>query len=151
MVVASVLLSSCTTIVGKSSYPVTVNTTPQGAKVEISDRNGILIYTGITPTTIKLELSAGYFKKARYSVKLSKEGYQESVVPITTSIKTAYFGNLLFGGLIGMLIIDHASGKMYKIKTDYINVELIKKRLMKTNHFWISLTSTICQKNTKKS
>ncbi len=131
-----ILLSSCATIIGKSSYPVTVNTVPQGAKVEISDRDGILIYTGITPTTVTLEPSAGYFKKARYSVKLSKEGYQDKVVPITASLKTAYFGNLLLGGFIGMLIVDPASGKMYKIKTEQIGIELIKNTSSENQSFF---------------
>jgi len=35
-----------------------------------------------------------------------------------------YFGNILLGGLIGMLIVDPATGAMYRLDSDYINETL---------------------------
>lgn len=42
-----------------------------------------------------------------------------------------YFGNLLLGGVIGMLIVDPATGAMYRIETDLINETLKKKESVK--------------------
>lgn len=36
-----------------------------------------------------------------------------------------YFGNILFGGLIGFLIVDPATGAMYTLKPDTLNVHLV--------------------------
>jgi hypothetical protein len=36
-------------------------------------------------------------------------------VPLTADIDGWYFGNLLFGGLIGILIVDPATGAMWKL------------------------------------
>lgn len=36
-------------------------------------------------------------------------------VPLSADISGWYFGNILFGGLIGMLIVDPATGAMWKL------------------------------------
>ncbi|MBK9107742.1 MAG: hypothetical protein IPM92_05015 [Saprospiraceae bacterium] len=37
-----------------------------------------------------------------------------------------YWGNILFGGLLGILIIDPITGAMYKLKTNSVNEDLSK-------------------------
>ena len=37
-----------------------------------------------------------------------------------------YWGNILFGGLIGMIIVDPATGAMYKLDTEAVDVSLVK-------------------------
>ncbi len=58
-------------------------------------------------------------------MKFSLNGYEESVVSITSRLDGWYFGNILLGGLLGMLIIDPLSGAMWKLDQKYLNVNLI--------------------------
>lgn len=120
------LFSSCATIFTKSTYPLSINSTPSNAKVSITDKKGKEIYLGNTPATVKLKAGAGFFSKAEYQVKFSSPGYEERIVPITFKLDGWYFGNLLVGGVLGMLIIDPATGAMWKIETDFLNETLGK-------------------------
>ena len=45
----------------------------------------------------------------------SKEGYEEQSQTLQSSMDGWYWGNFLFGGLIGMLAVDPATGAMYKL------------------------------------
>ncbi|MCD7973189.1 MAG: hypothetical protein LUG18_11090 [Candidatus Azobacteroides sp.] len=122
-----ILCSGCATIFTKSSYPVTIASSPSEAKVTITNKKGVEIYTGYTPTALKLKSSEGYFSKAKYQVKFEKEGYETKIVSVDASLEPWYFGNILLGGLIGMLIVDPASGAMYKLDAEFINEMLYKK------------------------
>jgi len=120
------LFSSCASIVSRSSWPLTVNTDPSGAKVEINDKKGITVYNGISPMTVKLKSGAGFFSKQSYSIKLSLAGYSEKIIPVECDLNGWYFGNIVFGGLIGILIVDPATGAMYRLDREYINETLSK-------------------------
>ena len=123
-VITSFLFSSCATIFGRSSYPVSINTNPPGATVIITNKKNKEVYKGTTPTTVRLKSHAGYFARAEYQVKLSSPGYDEQIIPVYYKLDGWYFGNLLHGGLIGMLIIDPATGAMWKLDTPPVNVTL---------------------------
>ena len=71
-----------------------------------------------------MKAGAGFFSKAEYQVKFSSPGYEERIVPITFNIDGWYFGNLFLGGFLGMLIIDPATGAMWKIETQFLNETL---------------------------
>ncbi len=121
----SMLLPGCATIVSRTSYPVAINSHPDGATVTITDRKGIEIYKGMTPVKLKLKSGAGFFTNARYSLKFNMEGYNESMVNITSSLNGWYFGNILIGGFLGMLIIDPATGAMWKLDQQYFDINLV--------------------------
>lgn len=118
------LFSSCASILSKSIYPLSINSNPNNAKVSITDKKGKEIYLGNTPARVKLKAGAGFFSKAEYQVKFSSPGYKDKIVPINFKIDGWYFGNLLLGGVIGMLIIDPATGAMWKIETEFLNETL---------------------------
>ncbi|WP_159076412.1 MULTISPECIES: hypothetical protein [Flagellimonas] len=122
----SVLLSSCASIVSKGSYPISINSAPSEAKIMIKDKKGIEIFSGQTPATLKLKAGSGFFGKARYQVTFSKTGYDTKTVPVEFKLDGWYFGNILLGGLIGMLIVDPATGAMYKLETEFLNETLIQ-------------------------
>jgi hypothetical protein len=121
---APLLIASCATIVSKTSYPVSIDTKPEGATVSITDKRGKEVYKGQSPSTVVLKSGAGFFAKAEYQVKVSAPGFAEQVIPVNYKLNGWYFGNLLFGGVIGMLIIDPATGAMWKLDTPPINVKL---------------------------
>ena len=108
-------VSSCATIFTATKYQVAFNTTPEGAGITIENREGKVIFEGVTPTNVKLKSSAGYMKKEEYKITFTKEGYAQKVVNISAELDGWYIGNIMLGGIIGMLIVDPASGAMYKI------------------------------------
>jgi hypothetical protein len=118
--------SSCASIVSKSKWPLAVNTDPNGAKVEVTDKNGIVVYNGNTPAVLSLKSGAGYFAKQSYKIKLTMDGYGDRIIPVECSLNGWYWGNLLIGGIIGMLIVDPATGAMYKLDREVINETLNK-------------------------
>ena len=48
-------------------------------------------------------------------LSFSKPGHDQTSAQIRAGIDGWYFGNLLFGGIIGMLIVDPATGAMWKL------------------------------------
>lgn len=112
------LLSSCASIVSDSSYPVAIHSTPDAANFTVTNKSGITVHSGITPSIVTLEAGAGYFKRESYTIKVSKEGHTDKTFTLTSSVDGWYWGNILFGGLIGMLIVDPISGAMYKLPAD---------------------------------
>lgn len=124
-----VSLTACASIVSKSQWPVTIQSNPSGAKCVVSKANGVSMQTGEAPMTITLPSSQGYFSKAQYKVACQKEGYQPAESAFEGQISGWYLGgNLVFGGLIGWLIVDPATGSMWKLdETMVVNlVELGK-------------------------
>jgi hypothetical protein len=100
--------------------------------VTLMKENGVAIQTGETPMTVTLETSQGFFTKAKYTIEASKSGYETSRSPIAAGINGWYFGNLLFGGVIGMLIVDPATGAMWKLEDTYsVNLPQVKKVTLK--------------------
>jgi hypothetical protein len=116
--------TSCATIFTKSSYPITFDSNPPGANVTVVNRAGNTVYTGSTPSTVTLKAAAGYMKREEYSVTFQKPGYAPQTVPVICSLDGWYIGNILLGGLIGMLIVDPASGAMYKFAQTDIHATL---------------------------
>jgi hypothetical protein len=116
LVAAAVVLAGCASIVSKSEYPVAITSNPIGADFVVKRSNGIPVASGVTPATITLSASEGYFKPAKYTVEFRRKGVVQSV-PLTAKIDGWYFGNIIFGGIIvGMLIVDPATGAMWALK-----------------------------------
>lgn len=113
-------LSGCASIVSKSSWPVNVQSNPSGAKCVVAKENGFPLHTGETPMTVTLESSDGFFQTAKYTVTCNKDGYEKSAAQISSHLNGWYLGNIVFGGLIGLLIVDPATGAMYKLDDTHI-------------------------------
>ena len=65
--------------------------------------------------TVTLKTSSGFFKKAKYRVEATKQGYGTTSSSLDARVNGWYWGNIGFGGLIGFLIIDPATGAMWKL------------------------------------
>lgn len=107
-----VITVGCASIMSGTSQKVTFNSHPSGAKV--------ITHTGltlVTPSTATLP------KGKSISVRCEKEGYETQTQTIGTSLNGWFFGNILFGGLIGM-IIDIADGAMMNLDRDNVNFSL---------------------------
>lgn len=122
-VILVAVLSGCSSIVSKSDYAVAISSSPESANFFVTDKYGQEIHSGLTPETITLSSSSGYFSGASYTIKFTKEGYPDKVFTLRSDIDGWYFGNILFGGLIGMLVVDPATGAMYNLP-ERVNVSL---------------------------
>lgn len=111
-------LTGCASIINKDVFPLTINSNPDGAKIMVQDDKGKNIFSGTTPTTVTLSAGESYFHAKSYRITFSKAGYAEQYAEVRASISGWYFANILFGGLIGMLIVDPITGKMWKLPTE---------------------------------
>lgn len=119
-------LSGCATIIGSTTQPLTIKSTPEGANVVVINRAGEKIHSGVAPMTVTLNRGAGYFKPEIYTIKFDKEGYESKEVVVTGQVNGWYFGNIIFGGLIiGMLIVDPNTGAMYSLSNDKVDEALV--------------------------
>lgn len=120
------LITGCASIVGDKEETVTIKSSPKDANITITDERSEEIYSGNTPTTVQLQKSDGsYFGGKTYSVKLTKDGYKPHTTQIGSSPSGWYIGgNIVFGGLIGWLIVDPLTGAMYNLSPDTINASL---------------------------
>lgn len=118
MLSVSLLVSGCASIVSDSQWPVSVNSTPDKAEFVIRNENGVAIAGGTTPQTVMLPSGAGYFDGETYIIQFTKGGFASRNVTVNSSINGWYWGNLLFGGLVGFFIVDPATGAMWKLPTN---------------------------------
>ena len=110
------LVASCASIIGKSVYPVAITSKPDQADITIVDETGKTVFAGKTPTTVSLSTKAGYFQGKDYTVTFSKPGYAKQTAQIKRGVSGWYIaGNLVFGGLIGWLIVDPLTGAMWTL------------------------------------
>ena len=121
--------TGCASIIKGSDQSVTFKSEPPEAKLTITDvREGKDIHVGTTPTTTSLKRGAGYFSKSKYKVTIEKPGYRKEEVMLEGTPGGWYLaGNLLFGALIGWFIVDPATGAMWTLDPDEVNVTLKKE------------------------
>ncbi|HET6718245.1 MAG TPA: hypothetical protein VFH22_01280 [Rhodocyclaceae bacterium] len=125
---ALALLSGCATIVGDERTSLPIKSTPADAQILIIDEAGRTAYRGRTPDQVPLRKSDGhYWGGKQFTVAISKRGYQTQRIQVDTRPNALYLGgNLLFGGIIGWLMVDPISGKMYDLSSEGIEVTLQK-------------------------
>ena len=114
--VAALLTTGCATIVSKSTQTMMLTSVPDGATVRITNKSGVAVNSSSTPSTVTLKKGRGYFKPETYTLSFSKEGYKPVDITVRGSVNGWYFGNLIFGGLIGLLAVDPATGAMYTLQ-----------------------------------
>ncbi|MEE4251447.1 MAG: SHOCT domain-containing protein [Alcanivoracaceae bacterium] len=108
-------LSGCASILSDSEYPVSINSNAPGAVVVVKNRSGMEMHRASTPALVTLSAGDGFFKKAKYTMEFEKEGYTPATQNIEASMDGWYVGNIIFGGLIGLLFVDPATGAMWKL------------------------------------
>ena len=123
LVVMAFVIVGCSSIISKSEYSVAINSNPSGANFEIVNRAGQKVQSGVTPNSVVLKSSSGYFKGEIYTINIVKDGFIDKAYTMQSTMDGWYIGNILFGGLIGMLIVDPATGAMYNLP-DRVDINL---------------------------
>lgn len=123
---SALLLSSCASIVSGPYQKIWLDSTPQGAQVEIVTEDGKKVVETTTPTKVKLRRGAGYFRPGRYVAIFHKSGYEKEKVPITNDGVGNWWvmGDIVFGGLFSLLVIEPLTGAMYVLRPDEIHPHL---------------------------
>lgn len=95
-----------------TSQDVSIASQPTGANVTIDE-----IEKGTTPLTADLD------RGDEHTVRIDMEGYQPYEMNITKSTSGWVWGNIVFGGLVG-LAVDAITGGLYKLEPNQIEAEL---------------------------
>jgi len=117
------LLGGCASLLSLSEYPVAIDSDPSGVDFYVTDSTGNRVHSGVTPKTVTLATKRGYFKPHTYTIHLQPVGLPPKRHTIRNSTDGWYFGNLLLGGFLGMLIVDPLTGAMFKYPAE-VTVEL---------------------------
>jgi len=134
-----ILLSSCATIICGSKQQVKFTSNPTSAAIYIDE-----VKVGTTP----FELNLARNREHRVTIKL--DGYQPYETTLTKTFNPWYLGNILFGGVIG-LIIDPITGAIYHLTPGQVNTELSKGTAFKTNKKGIYIAiALVVDKNWEK-
>ena len=96
------LTQGCCSIFAPGSQNISVDSVPQGAKIKIGP------YDGIAPYKVSIPKGKNYMISATYENKKKTETLHKSIDGI-------YWANILFWP---GLIVDAATGKMYKYDPD---------------------------------
>lgn len=112
-------MTGCASMVNSTRQEISISANQMGAQAK-SD-SGLMCNTPCS-----LDLS----RKMSHIITVEKEGYESINVTINNSVSGWIAGNILFGGLIG-LVIDFVSGGAYKLQPETVEANLIKKDVSK--------------------
>lgn len=127
------LTSGCSSIVTGAKKKVQISSNPSGASFMVVDEKGKTVAEGITPQIVKLKTGKAYFRKKAYNVKLNLNGHEAADVDFKGAVSGWYFGNLLFGGLIGLFVVDPLTGAVYTLQEEVI-VDLEPTPVLQSAH-----------------
>ena len=96
-------IAACASIIHGTHQDVGITSVPPGASVTVDN-----IQYGKTPVIAKLT------RKDNHIVRIELPGYQAFDATLTRSVSGWVWGNIVFGGLIG-LAVDAISGGLYKL------------------------------------
>jgi len=118
------LATGCASIVHGGPRYVPVSSNPVGASVSIYDRDGNVVSKQTTPFTATLRTKYKYFVGQSYRMVFEMPGYQKSEVELRPTMSGWFWGNILFGGAIGMFIVDPNTGAMFNLAPNKVEQTL---------------------------
>ncbi len=102
-----------------TTQKIGISSNPSGARVTINGNQ-----LGSTPLFTDLKRGDNHI------VKIELDGYQPYEMTITKKISGWVWGNIVFGGLIG-LAVDAISGGIYKLTPEQVMAELRRQNAEK--------------------
>lgn len=109
-------LSGCASIMHGGSQDIGVSSNPSNAQVKVDGKN-----MGATPLTTELD------RGDSHTVTIERPGYETYSATYTKHVSGWVWGNLLFGGLIG-LAVDASTGGLYYLTPHDVSAQLIPMR-----------------------
>lgn len=116
-------LFGCCSIIHGTHQDVGISSAPTGAVVKIDN-----IQSGRTPVIAKIS------RKDNHFIRIEMDGYQPYEATLTRKVSGWVWGNIVFGGLIG-LAVDAIDGALYNLTPEQISATL------SANHASVSKTA----------
>ena len=133
VLLAGVMVAGCATIMNQTTQAIGISSNPTGATVTVDS-----VPNGKTPVVARLS------RKDNHIVKLELAGYKPYETTLTRRVSGWVWGNVAFGGLIG-LAIDAITGGLYKLTPDQITGELRKEgqaSLLRNDQLYVAVVMT---------
>jgi hypothetical protein len=113
-IAASLLVttSGCASLMHGSDQDVSVVSNPAAASISVDGKP-----MGTTPAVVRLT------RKESHILRLDLEGYQPFEMPLERKTSGWVWGNIVFGGLIGVAV-DSSTGAMYKLTPGAVDATL---------------------------
>jgi hypothetical protein len=108
-------LAGCASIMHGTSQDIGISSSPTGAKVVVDNLNGAQ-----TPYVAKLS------RKDNHVVRITMDGYAPADLTLTRSVSGWVWGNIVFGGLVG-LAVDAISGGLYSLSPSQLEATLARQ------------------------
>ncbi len=112
MIVFSIMVAGCCTIMQGTTQSIGISSVPTGAKVSVDNSE-----KGKTPIVVNLT------RKDNHFVKIEMEGYLPYEATFTRGTSGWVWGNIVFGGIIG-LAVDAMTGGLYYLTPNQVNAVL---------------------------
>ncbi len=112
MCCVSLICTSCATIVHGTRQSVSISSMPSNACVWV-DRT----FIGYTPIIVEMT------RKENHVIYIQLEGYQPYEAAFTKQVSGWVFGNIVFGGVIG-LAVDAITGGIYKLTPEQVHAQM---------------------------
>ncbi len=123
-----VVLVGCATIMHGTRQDIGLSSSPTGASITV-DGNPF----GKTPAIVRLSRGRGHI------ISIYADGYLPFEITLTKHVSGWVWGNLVFGGLIG-LVVDAASGGLYYLSPEQVYAKLSKKEVsLKGNYLYFAI------------
>ena len=113
--------TGCASIVRGNESVVTFQSKPAGADLQIRKPNGRTVFEGKAPASVRLSTYGGFFRPASYVILADLDGHRGQKSTIKAEIDGLYFGNILFGGLLGMVLVDPSTGAMWSFDAVHVS------------------------------
>jgi uncharacterized protein YceK len=112
--VAAIATVGCASIMHGTTQKVGISSSPTGASVTVDNKA-----LGTTP------LFADLKRGEEHVVSIEIPGYEKTQLTLTKSVSGWVWGNIVFGGLIG-LAVDAISGGLYNLSPEQLNAAMHK-------------------------
>jgi hypothetical protein len=109
-------ISACASIMHGTSQDVGISSSPTGASVSIDNQS-----PGQTPYIAHLS------RKDNHVIKLALDGYAPADLTVTRKTSGWVWGNIVFGGLIG-LAVDAITGGLYNLTPEQLSATLASQK-----------------------
>jgi hypothetical protein len=117
---ALVATSACATIMHGTRQDVGISSTPTSAKVTVDNAP-----LGSTPIVANLKRGDNHI------VRVEMPGYQPFEATLTKKTSGWVWGNIVFGGLVG-LAVDAITGGLYSLTPEQVSAVMVKQNASNT-------------------
>jgi len=111
----ALLTAGCASIMHGTKQDIGISSTPTNARVTVNN-----MPLGQTPLVAKLARGDNHI------VKIELDGYQPFEATLTKKVSGWVWGNIVFGGIIG-LAIDAMSGGLYVLTPEQLSAQLARQ------------------------